>query len=151
MFGGWLAASIAGVALGALIGSSKAAREYIGPTLEFLRPLPASAVIPVAIAMFGLTPQMALGVIAFGSIWPVLLATMHGFAAVEPRLIEVERALGLTRWQGAAENIAALGGAGYSRRLEARPHRLAHPRGGVRNDRRPRRARPMGAARRARL
>lgn len=103
MFGGWLAASIAGVALGALIGSSKAAREYIGPTLEFLRPLPASAVIPVAIAMFGLTPQMALGVIAFGSIWPVLLATMHGFAAVEPRLIEVERALGLTRWQGAAK------------------------------------------------
>ena len=93
-------ASIAGIALGALIGSSNAAREYIGPTLEFLRPLPASAVIPVAIAIFGLTPQMALGVIAFGSIWPVLLAAIHGFAAIEPRLIEVERILGLTRWQG---------------------------------------------------
>ena len=100
MFGGWIAASIAGVALGALIGSSKAAREYIGPTLEFLRPLPASAVIPVAIAIFGLTPRMALGVIAFGSIWPALLAAVHGFAAVEPRLVEVERALCLTRWQG---------------------------------------------------
>jgi ABC-type nitrate/sulfonate/bicarbonate transport system permease component len=44
---------------------------------------------------------MALGVIAFGSIWPVLLAAVHGFAAIEPRLIEVERALGLPRWQGA--------------------------------------------------
>jgi sulfonate transport system permease protein len=103
MIGGWIAASIAGVALGALIGSSKAAREYIGPTLEFLRPLPASAVIPVAIAIFGLTSRMALGVIAFGSIWPVLLAAVHGFAAVEPRLIEVERALGLSRWQGVAK------------------------------------------------
>ncbi len=103
MLGGWLVASVVGVALGALIGSSKAAREYIGPTLEFLRPLPASAVIPVAIAMFGLTPQMALGVIGFGSIWPVLLAAVHGFAAVEPRLIEVERALGLSRWQGVAK------------------------------------------------
>jgi sulfonate transport system permease protein len=103
MMGGWIAASIAGVALGALIGSSKAAREYIGPTLEFLRPLPASAVIPVAIAIFGLTSRMALGVIAFGSIWPVLLAAVHGFAAVEPRLIEVERALGLSRWQGVAK------------------------------------------------
>jgi ABC-type nitrate/sulfonate/bicarbonate transport system permease component len=100
MLGGWIAASIAGIALGALIGSSKAAREYIAPTLEFLRPLPASAVIPVAIAIFGLTPQMALGVIAFGSIWPVLLAAVHGFAAIEPRLVEVERILGLTRWQG---------------------------------------------------
>ena len=100
MLGGWIAASIAGVVLGALIGSSKAAREYIAPTLEFLRPLPASAVIPVAIAIFGLTPQMALGVIAFGSIWPALLAAIHGFAAIEPRLVEVERVLGLTRWQG---------------------------------------------------
>ena len=100
MLGGWIAASIAGVALGAFIGSSKAAREYIAPTLEFLRPLPASAVIPVAIAIFGLTPQMALGVIAFGSIWPVLLAAIHGFAAIDPRLVEVERALGLSRWQG---------------------------------------------------
>ena len=79
---GWVVASIAGVAMGALIGSSATARAYIGPTLEFLRPLPASAVIPVAIAMFGLTPAMALGVIGFGSIWPMLLATVHGFAAV---------------------------------------------------------------------
>jgi ABC-type nitrate/sulfonate/bicarbonate transport system permease component len=44
---------------------------------------------------------MALGVIAFGSIWPVLLAAVHGFAAIEPRLVEVERALSLSRWQGA--------------------------------------------------
>ena len=91
MLGGWAAPRSLGIALGALIGSSRAAREYIAPTLEFLRPLPASAVIPVAIALFGLTPQMALGVIAFGSIWPVLLATIHGFAAVEPRLVEVAR------------------------------------------------------------
>ena len=94
MLGGWLVASIIGVALGALIGTSKAAREYIAPTLEFLRPLPASAIIPVAIAIFGLTPQMALGVIAFGSVWPALLAAIHGFAAIEPRLLEVERVLG---------------------------------------------------------
>src|SRR6202044_1456410 len=70
MLGGWVVASIAGVALGALIGTSKAARETIAPTLEFLRPLPASAVIPVAIAIFGLTPEMGLGGIAFGSLWP---------------------------------------------------------------------------------
>lgn len=99
MVGGWLVASLVGVALGALIGSSQLARTYIGPTLEFLRPLPASAVIPIAIVMFGLTPQMALGVIAFGSLWPVLLATMQGFAAVEPRLSEVARALRLNRYQ----------------------------------------------------
>jgi ABC-type nitrate/sulfonate/bicarbonate transport system permease component len=99
MIEGWLLASIAGVALGALIGSSRPMRVYVGPTLEFLRPLPASAVIPLAIAIFGFSPAMAVGVIAFGAIWPMLLSTVHGFAAVEPRLYEVARALQLPRWR----------------------------------------------------
>jgi ABC-type nitrate/sulfonate/bicarbonate transport system permease component len=94
---GWLLASIAGIMLGALIGSSKAMRVYVAPTLEFLRPLPVSAIIPVAIGLFGLTQSMALFVIAFGSLWPMLLATIHGFAAVEPRLYEVARALHMSR------------------------------------------------------
>lgn len=94
---GWLAASIAGIALGAMIGSSRLMRAYIAPSLEFLRPLPVSAIIPVAIAMLGLTQGMALFVIAFGAIWPIMLATIHGFAAVEPRLYEVARALQMSR------------------------------------------------------
>ena len=94
---GWIVASLLGVALGAFIGSSARARTFIGPTLEFLRPLPASAIIPVAIAIFGLTPSMAVGVIAFGSIWPMLLSTVHGFANVEPALLEVARALHMSR------------------------------------------------------
>ena len=94
---GWLLASLAGVALGAAIGTSPAMRAYLGPTLEFLRPLPASAVIPVAIAVLGLTDAMVLFVIAFGALWPMLLATVHGFAALEPRLVEVAAALRLSR------------------------------------------------------
>lgn len=94
---GWFAASIAGVAIGALIGSSRLMRVYVAPSLEFLRPLPVSAIIPVAIAMLGLTQGMALFVIAFGAIWPIMLATIHGFAAVEPRLYEVARALQMSR------------------------------------------------------
>jgi ABC-type nitrate/sulfonate/bicarbonate transport system permease component len=93
MLQGWLLAGLIGVALGAAIGLSRRAREYLQPTLEFLRPLPASAIIPVAIALFGLSPRMALTVVAFGSLWPTLLGTIHGFAAVEPRLKEVARCL----------------------------------------------------------
>ena len=97
MIYGWFAASIVGIALGALIGSSKAMRDYVAPSLELLRPLPVSAIIPVAIALFGLTQGMALFVIAFGAVWPMLLATIHGFAAVEPRLYEVARSLHMSR------------------------------------------------------
>jgi ABC-type nitrate/sulfonate/bicarbonate transport system permease component len=97
MWYGWVLASLFGIGLGAAIGSSRRAREYLAPTLEFLRPLPASAIVPVGIAFFGLSNAMVIGVVAFGSLWPTLLATIHGFAAVERRLLEVARMLRLSR------------------------------------------------------
>jgi ABC-type nitrate/sulfonate/bicarbonate transport system permease component len=95
----WLLASLAGIAIGAAIGISATARRYLAPTLEFFRPLPASTLFPVAIALFGLTEGMLLSVIAFGALWPTLLATVNGFAHVKPRLQEVARLLGLSRMQ----------------------------------------------------
>lgn len=94
---GWALASVVGIALGALIGTSALLRAWLQPTLEFIRPLPASAVMPLAIAFMGLSPGMVLAVIAFGAVWPVLLATVHGFASVEPRLVEVGRMLRMPR------------------------------------------------------
>jgi ABC-type nitrate/sulfonate/bicarbonate transport system permease component len=119
---GWLAASIAGIAIGAIIGSSRTMRTYVAPSLEFLRPLPVSAIIPVAIAMLGLTQAMALFVIAFGAIWPIMLATIHGFAAVEPRLYEVARSLILSV---VCEILAGLDGLGHWVLLSARAFRSA--------------------------
>jgi ABC-type nitrate/sulfonate/bicarbonate transport system permease component len=94
---GWLLASAAGVLLGVFIGVSATARAYLQPMLEFIRPLPASALLPLAIAIFGLSPAMVLSVVAFGAMWPVLLGTIHGLTSVEPRLQEVARCLNLSR------------------------------------------------------
>jgi ABC-type nitrate/sulfonate/bicarbonate transport system permease component len=97
MIFGWLLACLVGVVLGAAIASSQVARDLLEPTLEFLRPLPASSVIPVAILFLGLSHTMSLAVIAFGAIWPVLLATIHGFTAVSPELRDVADVLGFSR------------------------------------------------------
>jgi ABC-type nitrate/sulfonate/bicarbonate transport system permease component len=94
---GWMLACLTGVALGAVITSSRLARDLLEPTLEFLRPLPASAVIPVAILFLGLSNAMSLAVIAFGAIWPVVLASIHGFSAVPAELRDVSALLGLHR------------------------------------------------------
>jgi ABC-type nitrate/sulfonate/bicarbonate transport system permease component len=93
---GWLLASIIGVGLGAFVGASATAQAWIGPTLEFLRPLPASAVMPLAISIFGLSGNMVLAVVSFGAMWPVLLATVHGLANVHMRLREVSASLQLS-------------------------------------------------------
>jgi sulfonate transport system permease protein len=97
MIYGWVLASLAGIVVGAIIGSSRLAREYVAPMLEIVRPVPVSAFMPVVMAFLGLSGTMVLVVIAIGSIWPVLLATVHGVSSVEPRLVEVSRCLRLNR------------------------------------------------------
>ncbi len=98
MIYGWLAASVAGVVLGAMIAGSRLSKNLLGPLLEFVRPIPASAFIPVAILMFGLSNNMSTAIIAFGSIWPVLLSAIKGFSSVDERLYEVADAMGMSRW-----------------------------------------------------
>jgi sulfonate transport system permease protein len=99
MFFGWALASLAGVVLGAAIGFSRTARDTLEPLLEFMRPLPASAVIPVAILFLGFSNAMTIAVIAFGAVWPVLLGSLHGFVSIEPQLADVAAALRLPRLQ----------------------------------------------------
>lgn len=94
---GWGLASVLGVVLGVVFGLSSGARAWIASTLEFFRPLPASAVLPLAISLYGLSEGMVLAVIAFGSMWPVLLGAMHGVTSVHMRLREVAQALELDR------------------------------------------------------
>jgi ABC-type nitrate/sulfonate/bicarbonate transport system permease component len=95
MLAGWLAACAVGIALGAAIASSRVARRLLQPSAEFLRPLPASAVLPPAILVLGLSDAMIVFVVAFGCIWPILLGAIQGFGSLEPRLNEVARLLGL--------------------------------------------------------
>jgi ABC-type nitrate/sulfonate/bicarbonate transport system permease component len=95
MFYGWVLASLVGVLLGAAIARSGPARAYLEPILEYLRPLPASAIIPPAILFLGLTSKMAVAVISFGALWPVLLGAYHGFRSVDPQLAEMAAALGM--------------------------------------------------------
>ena len=110
MLFGWLACSVLGILLGSIIGNWPLARRAVAPVLELFRPMPPAAVIPLAIAILGLTREMSLAVIIFGSIWPALLATVYGFASIEPRLREVGDALDMSPvqfiWKIALPNAA---------------------------------------------
>jgi ABC-type nitrate/sulfonate/bicarbonate transport system permease component len=99
MLVGWVLCSVVGIVLGAIIGNWPLARRAMAPVLELFRPMPPAAVIPVAIAIFGLTREMSLAVIVFGAVWPALLATVHGFASIQPRLREVGQALEMSPLQ----------------------------------------------------
>jgi sulfonate transport system permease protein len=101
MFAGWLAASVAGIGFGALIASSTLGRRLLQPTAEFLRPLPASAILPPAILLLGFSNAMIVFVVAFGCVWPILLGAIHGFGSMDPRLAEVSKLMNFGPWQRA--------------------------------------------------
>ncbi|MFG5863183.1 ABC transporter permease [Metapseudomonas sp. CR1201] len=97
VFAGYLAAALLGVLLGLLIGRSKWAEDSLLPPLEVLRPIPAVAWIPLAILMFP-SSELSMVFITFtGALFPILLNTVHGVEAVDPRLIASARSLGAGR------------------------------------------------------
>ncbi|WP_022723221.1 ABC transporter permease [Rhodopseudomonas sp. B29] len=98
MFWGWFAASCAAILLGSIIGMSPTIQAYLQPSLEAMRPLPASATIPIFTLALGLNDGLVLTVIAFGAIWPTLLATIYGFESVDERHYEVAAALGMSKF-----------------------------------------------------
>lgn len=100
---GWSIAVVIGITLGALLGFSKIARDYGLATVELLRPIPAVALVPVAMLLFGFSIQTELLVIVIPSIWPVLVSTMHGIMAVPARLDDVARSLRLSRLDAVAK------------------------------------------------
>jgi len=96
---GYIAGSLLGIVIGLAIGSSQRVAQYTGPTLEFLRALPAVAVMPVAILLFGLGDGMRISIIAFGVLFPVLVNTASGARSCRQERIDVAEMFGLSRLQ----------------------------------------------------
>jgi ABC-type nitrate/sulfonate/bicarbonate transport system permease component len=92
LLGGWALAVAIGVPLGVLIGRSRAASDLTNPSLQFLRAIPGPALIPVFIIPLGTETTMRVTLIAFGSIWPILLNTIEGTRTVDPVQLDTARA-----------------------------------------------------------
>ena len=97
VFAGFFAAMIVAIPLGLILGRSKPARSLIDPTLQFLRPIPVTAWLPLTMILFGLGPPATIALIALGTFFPMLLNTVDGVRLVEPRLIEAAEMLGTPR------------------------------------------------------
>ena len=85
--------TVVGVALGATLGLSGLAARTAGPTFDALRAVPAVALMPLALLLFGWGLAMETVVIGYACCWPILVATASAVRGVEPRLLEVADAL----------------------------------------------------------
>ena len=113
-----LAASIA-VILGALLGYFRFAHSLFEAVIEFLRPMPSVAIIPVAVLLLGIGDAMIVAVTVYASLWPVLINTIDGVRHIERILIDTGRTFGLSRRKNTLASRAP-GGSPLHR------HRFAH-------------------------
>jgi ABC-type nitrate/sulfonate/bicarbonate transport system permease component len=96
---GLLIAVVAGVVLGVLIGAIPLLRAATASTIEFLRPIPSVALIPLAALLYGATIRSTLVLVVYASFWQVLVQVLHGVADVDPVARETALAYRLTARQ----------------------------------------------------
>jgi ABC-type nitrate/sulfonate/bicarbonate transport system permease component len=92
-------ATLIGATVGSFVGSSRLADRALGPTLEFLRILPAASLVPIAALILGYNLQMKLVVVVLPALWPILLACRSARRSINPVLLDVPRTLSLGRFE----------------------------------------------------
>lgn len=88
---GYAIAVVLGVAVGIALGRVHALEYAVAPILHLFRSVPPAALLPLFILAMGPTTAMRVAVIAFGSLWPTLLATIDGIRGVDPLTLDVTR------------------------------------------------------------
>ncbi|MFI5937748.1 ABC transporter permease [Actinoplanes sp. NPDC051494] len=94
-----LAVAVAlGAAIGVLIGAVPAARAWTASTIEFLRPIPSVALIPVAVLLYGTDLGSTLLLVVYAAFWQVLVQVLHGVVDVNPVAEQTARSFRFGAW-----------------------------------------------------
>lgn len=88
-------AALVGVPLGLVIGASRVGALLCRFLIEFLRPIPSVALIPVLVLFYGTRSSLTVALGAFGAAFPLLFQAMYGIADVDPLAKEMSRAFGV--------------------------------------------------------
>ncbi len=91
-------ATLVGLAVGMVAGLSDAVFHALRPIVEFLRPVPSVALIPLAILMFGAGMQSKVFLAAFAATWPILVQTMYGVRDLDPVQMDTARSYRIRAW-----------------------------------------------------
>jgi NitT/TauT family transport system permease protein len=91
---GFLLAAAAGIPLGLFIGWNRLVARVVDPSVQLLRPVPITAWLPFAIAVFGIYDASALFLIGLGAFYPIVVNTTHGVRDTNLLLLRAARMLG---------------------------------------------------------
>jgi ABC-type nitrate/sulfonate/bicarbonate transport system permease component len=87
------------VPIGILLGSSEFANRALRVPVEFLRPIPSAALIPLLFLTLGTTLKSEVFLATFGAFWPLLVQTIYGVRDVDPVALDTARSFGVGRFE----------------------------------------------------
>ena len=96
MFAGYFIGVALGVAMGLLMGYVLFFYNLLEPITEVLRPIPSPAYLPIMILFLGIDDEMKIFMIAFATLFPVLLNTYIGVRSVDPIQLQTARTFGVS-------------------------------------------------------
>lgn len=96
---GFLIGVVVAIPLALAITSFDALQRGLFPVIVFLNIMPKTVVGPILIIWFGIGPLVAALIVFLMCFFPVLVDSMAGFRAVDPRLFYISRSMGADRWQ----------------------------------------------------
>ena len=91
---GFALAALVAIPLGILVGWNRLVARLVDPSIQLLRPVPITAWLPFAIAVFGIYDASALFLIGLGAFYPIVVNTSHGVRDTNLLLLRAARMLG---------------------------------------------------------
>ena len=85
-----------GFAFGMANGLSSFSESLTDSSLQMIRNVPHLALIPLVILWFGIDEQAKIFLVALGVFFPIYVNTLHGVRSVDPHLLEMGRAYGMS-------------------------------------------------------
>lgn len=76
--------------------NSRIGREFLTTITGAMAPLPAVAVFPISLMLFGITIKSLVFIAAFASVFPLAVAMTQGFRGVPPTMRNVGKNMGLS-------------------------------------------------------
>jgi len=99
VFGAFLLACVIGIPLGIAMGMSPVARGIFDPPIEFYRPIPPLAYLPLMIIWFGIDELSKVLLIFLSVLAPMALGARAGVRSAAIEQIHAAYSFGATRWQ----------------------------------------------------
>lgn len=93
-----IAAALA-VPIGILLGTNDVLNRMLSWVIEFMRPIPSVAIIPLVVLVYGTSLKMKVFLVAYACFWPLLIQTIYGVRSVDPVARDTARSFRLGRLQ----------------------------------------------------